>query len=102
MTRPTRPRERGASYTPAEDTIIRQHYPTEGAVGCAKRLNRTPKSVGNRARVLGVKFTPPKPRKRNDRGITFSKNDHAPMSIADLGKPREYPRVQPLGEPCPH
>lgn len=40
-------------------------------------------------------------RKRNDRGITFSKNDHAPMSIADLGKPREYPRVQPLGEPCP-
>lgn len=40
-------------------------------------------------------------RKRNDRGITFSKNDHKPLDVTAIGKPREYPRVKPLGEPCP-
>ena len=38
---------------------------------------------------------------RSDREITYSAQVRMPASVRDLGKRREYPRVTPLGEPCP-
>lgn len=43
----------------------------------------------------------PKAGMRSDREVAFSVKALMPVDISDLGKPREYPRVQPLGEPCP-
>lgn len=38
---------------------------------------------------------------RSDRDVHFSRDSLMPTSIEELGRKREYPRVQPLGEPCP-
>lgn len=101
MTRRKRPRP---AYTPVDDQFIRDHYPAHGAPYCAQHLGRSPSSISNRAARLGIKFTPP-PRKkanqRSDRDVQFSRAALMPTSIEELGQKREYPRVQPLGEPCP-
>lgn len=43
----------------------------------------------------------PKAAQRSDRDVQFSRAALMPTSIEELGQKREYPRVQPLGEPCP-
>jgi len=105
MTTHSSSRARGRPYTPAEDAIIRKHYPQGGAVGCAEHLDRSVGSITGRASHLGIKFTPPPRRpkagQRSDRDVHFSRDSLMPTSIEELGRKREYPRVQPLGEPCP-
>ena len=34
------------TWLPWEDEILRQYYPTEGAVGCMKRINERRKKLG--------------------------------------------------------
>ena len=45
--------------------------------------------------------TRPRARQRSDRDVHFSRDSLMPTNVSDLGKRREYPRVQPLGDPCP-
>jgi hypothetical protein len=45
------------AYTPIEDDLIRQIYPTGGSVACAKVMpNRTPLAIQSRAHRLGIGF----------------------------------------------
>jgi hypothetical protein len=44
-------------FTPEEDDIIRQYYPTGGVSECLKRLcNRYTAAISDRARRLGIKY----------------------------------------------
>lgn len=44
------------SFTPEEDAYIKEHYPKEGRVAVAEKLNRSVDSTRKRAKLLGVKY----------------------------------------------
>lgn len=91
---------RGGAYAPNEDAYLRQNYAKQGRAKCAQELNRTEASIKNRAQRLGLTRTRPTKTQRSDRELAFSPLEGAPTPLTELGKPREYPRVTPLGQPC--
>ena len=51
----------GNKYSPAEDEIIRQHYPEGGQFACFMLLpERSMPSISSRAALLGVRYLHPK------------------------------------------
>lgn len=80
-------KDMGKRYEEKEDVFLKQNFSSKGLNWCSVKLNRTPYSIKNRAKILKLKFNRKgSSRIFSDEEVNFIKNNYSKLGSEEISK----------------